>query len=88
MQLILKHPDVLLLTLCCGVPAHVLQGSVLQQFDALCDVSPVCAPARLKRLKEAAAAEVQQLRQQLACSQAEVQQLQRQLAAVRAEQQQ
>jgi regulator of replication initiation timing len=40
---------------------HMLQESVSEQLDALCDLSPLLAPARLKRYKEAAD-EVQQLR--------------------------
>jgi hypothetical protein len=34
--------------LCC----LTLQGSVQQQLEELCDLSPLCAPARLKRQKE------------------------------------
>jgi hypothetical protein len=30
-----------------------LQGSVRQQLEALCDLSPVCAPGRLRRQREA-----------------------------------
>lgn len=58
-----------------------------QQLDALCDISPVLAPVRLKRHREAAALEKQQLllevsalREQLAGSHAEVQQLKQQLS--------
>ena len=70
----------------------LLQGSVRQQLQALCDVSPVCAPVRLKRQREAVAhllsdkvqlqAEVLALRTQLELRQAQVEQLQQQLTAV------
>jgi predicted nucleic acid-binding Zn-ribbon protein len=66
----------------------LLQGSVREQLEALCDISPVCAPTRLKRQREAVEqmrsdkeqlqAEVLALRMQLERSQAQVQQLQQQ----------
>jgi hypothetical protein len=39
---LILHPCVLL-----------LQGSVRQQVEALCDLSPLCAPARLRSQREA-----------------------------------
>jgi hypothetical protein len=36
----------------CALLVLVLQGSVQQQLEELCDRSPLCAPARLKRQKE------------------------------------
>jgi hypothetical protein len=66
----------------------LLQGSVQQQLDALCDLSPVCAPARLKRQKEATERqqeEIEILRIQLQRSQAQVQRLQQQLEAAQAD---
>jgi hypothetical protein len=70
----------------------LLQGSVRQQLQALCDVSPVYAQVRLKRQREAVAhllsdkvqlqAEVLALRTQLELRQAQVEQLQQQLTDV------
>ena len=61
----------------------LLQGSVRQQLEALCDLSPVCAPVRLRKQREAVEqlrsdkeqlrAEVLALRMQLERSQAQVQ---------------
>ena len=58
-----------------------------QQLDALCDLSPVLAPTRFPRYREAMAAQMQQLhsentslRVELAPSQLEVQRLEQQLA--------
>ena len=65
----------------CYVLLLVVQGSVQQQLEELCDLSPVCAPARLKRQKEANAqlrVEVEILRMQLQRSQAQIQRLQQQ----------
>jgi hypothetical protein len=60
---------------------------VSQQLDALCDLSPVLAPARLKRYKAAAAARdqslhlaVSSLQQQTARIQAELEWVKQQLA--------
>lgn len=60
----------------------MLQGSVSQQLNAMCDSSPVCAPARLQKLREslqAAAIREEDLCQQLDCSHAEVERLHQQL---------
>lgn len=69
----------------------VAELSVSEQLDALCDRSPVCAPARLRRHKEAAAAreqhlhlEISSLHRQLQHSQAEVERLKQQLEAAQA----
>lgn len=35
-----------------ALPVRLLQGSVQQQLEELCDRSPLCAPARLNRQKE------------------------------------
>lgn len=66
-----------------------------KQIDALCDDSPVLAPARFKKHRTAAAAreeqlrlEVSSLRKQLAGSQVEVRQLKQQLLGSQAESQQ
>jgi hypothetical protein len=73
------------------------QGSVQQQLEALCDLSPVCAPALLRRQREANAqlrldkeqlqAEVLSLRMQLGLSQVQVQQQQQVTAAPSGKQQ-
>lgn len=63
----------------------MLQGSVSQQLDDLCDSSPVCVPARLKRYREsqtllqAAAAREEELRMHLQQRDAEVARLLQQL---------
>jgi hypothetical protein len=64
------------------VSLSLLQGSVQQQLEALCDISPVCAPARLRKQREANAqlhldkeqlqAEVLAMRTQLGLSQGQV----------------
>ena len=75
---------------CCGCMLRLLlQGSVREQLHALCDASPVCAPARLRKQRAAVEqlqsdrehlqAEVSTLRMQLEHSKARVLQLQRQL---------
>jgi hypothetical protein len=58
----------------------LLHGSVREQLEALCDASPVCAPVRIRKQREAAEqlqskrehlqAEVSILRMQLERSQA------------------
>lgn len=55
----------------------LLQGSVSDQLEALCDRSPVCAPMRLRRAREA----IRGLQQDLSRSQAEVRRLQQQAKA-------
>jgi uncharacterized protein YlxW (UPF0749 family) len=65
----------------------LLQGSVQEQLEALCDSSPVCAPAQARRQREAnkqLRVDNRSLRIQLQRSQAQVQQLQRQLKAAQA----
>lgn len=65
----------------------MLQCSVEEQLDALCDLSPICAPARLKQqLKnnEQLQQENSTLRRQVEESAAQIKQLQQQLAAAQA----
>lgn len=65
----------------------LLQGSVREQLEALCDRSPVCAPAMLRKQRETIGqlqSEVETLRMQLHRSQTQVQQLQQQLEAAQA----
>jgi hypothetical protein len=62
----------------------LLQGSVQEQLEALCDLSPVCAPAQARKHREAnkqLQLEVKTLRMQLQRSQAQNQLLQQQLKA-------
>jgi predicted outer membrane protein len=65
----------------------LLQGSVREQLEALCDLSTVCAPAQLRKQREAnkqLRSEVKTLRMQLQRSQSQNQRLQQQLKAAQA----
>jgi hypothetical protein len=65
----------------------LLQGSVQEQLEELCDRSPVCAPTRARRQREVnkqLRVDNRILRLQLQRSQAQVQQLQRELKAAQA----
>jgi hypothetical protein len=82
------------ITMCCCILTSAavcrcrwLQGSVREQLEALCDRSPVCAPAMLRGQRETIGQlqlEVETLQMRLQRSQAQVQQLQRQLKAAQA----
>jgi hypothetical protein len=72
----------------------LLQSSVQQQLEALCELSPLCAPAFLKKQKEVNAQlqaantalreKLRHSQKQLRCSEAQVERLQQQLVAAQA----